>query len=797
MMSWMDAELNRNRLCRSWFLLASLSVLLWVVPHHVSNAQDPEGTLETPIFYIDSPSVDAIQERDIELGGWVWGGEEDPIDKVVLETDGWAFELEYRQERGDVAVHLNEPSAALSGFHGRVELPTYMSGDRTLFITAYRASGARHELRSLKYRPVQLSALWRRWLDRYPAWREDPFWFMVGSSGVSTRGDLGFSHVYAAYRSDTFRLGLRVPVLYMRSTRGADEDFQFDPDIGRVELDTGFLLVDDWLQGLVDLAIREDLPVLFTLNGGVWGDANGGVPDYDLTDYLELDPMNCQWDQNDRVYEDDLIAGLPGSLKSPELSRVLTLNAYNSQVRRYKRRNLQAAGSFLAEFARDYPHLFAGINLDADVYLSPFVKGSWHDFNPDTLRQFRDWLSGTGLYAEGALLAAYREMTLSLEDVRRISQQDFADWEAVVPTREMPRQYLPGASEPWMLLWERFRRHLVDLHYDDLSQWLSDVGIDASKIYSSQGFMAPRKFALPFAESLDSTIKNYDSAGMTVEGAHPSRGHIGAILYGESSINNIATESGRSLFRTFYDFDPDWGAVEHNTADFRDPPGRLPDYAMAYRSLRELFNFHARVLSPMAWNGSNGELAGAPGFHAHTAYRNTPLESATMDFLEEYAYLPRRALYWTFGMSEHEDADGWTTPSEATILWPEKGALRWRHPEGVVVLESPPDVAVDPKRHGVLVFGARGTKNLRSIAVEFADSSGVDAVWHVASSAKAPSELERDTAGWVIPLDWGESHHPTRLRLIIEAGAVGEFVIDHIAILPTRFVSENPAVAAQ
>ena len=89
----------------------------------------------------------------------------------------------------------------------------------------------------------------------------------------------------------------------------------------------------------------------------------------------------------------------------------------------YKKRNLQAAGKRLAEFAAEHPFLFAGINLDADVYLSPFVKGSWHDFNPDTLRQFRDWLGGNGLYGDGAILASYREQTLTLAEVSEIAQK--------------------------------------------------------------------------------------------------------------------------------------------------------------------------------------------------------------------------------------------------------------------------------------------------------------------------------------------------------------------------------------
>ena len=179
-------------------------------------------------------------------------------------------------------------------------------------------------MKAIRYRPVKLSTLWQPWLEHYPAWRADPYWFALGTSGISARGDQGFSDAYANYRSDTFRIGLRVPILYMRSTRGRAGDWQFDPNLGRVPVDSGLLLVDDWLEGLIELSVKQNLPILFTLNGGVWGDANGGLPDHDLTDYLELDPLETvSGIQHDKVYPDDLVSGLPGSLKSPELSRVL------------------------------------------------------------------------------------------------------------------------------------------------------------------------------------------------------------------------------------------------------------------------------------------------------------------------------------------------------------------------------------------------------------------------------------------------------------------------------------------
>ena len=69
---------------------------------------------------------------------------------------------------------------------------------------------------------------------------------------------------------------------------------------------------------------------------------------------------------------------------------------------------------------------------------------------------------------------------------------------------------------PWTAVWERFRRHVVDLHYDELSQWVAETGIDSDRIFSSQGFNAPGKVIDPFPLRIDSPPKNYDTGGMSV-----------------------------------------------------------------------------------------------------------------------------------------------------------------------------------------------------------------------------------------------------------------------------------------
>src|SRR3990167_5491592 len=153
-------------------------------------------------------------------------------------------------------------------------------------------------------------------------------------------------------------------------------------------------------------------------------------------------------------------------------------------------------------------------------------------------------------------------------------------------------------------------------------------------------------------------VKNYDTGGMSIEGAIPSNGHLGAILYGPSAVNNVRMEEDRSLFSVFRKLDPGWAVVEHNTADLRNPK-RMADFSEAYRSFRDIQNYGARFISPMAWNGSRGIFAGQPGFVSYMALRDTPLEEAIKNFMISHANLPRGARLWTFGAGMHADNDGW------------------------------------------------------------------------------------------------------------------------------------------
>ena len=267
--------------------------------------------------------------------------------------------------------------------------------------------------------PPAAMTQWKALLDERPALARQPFYFLMMTSGVGIGGAHEVESQYTDYRSRTQKVGISVPILYMRTTRGKAADWAFDPDFDTKGTKCStHAVAEDTLNGVMRFAVEKRVPVQFILNGGIWGDASCETPEWDLTDHLEQDKLNCQWTENDEVFADDHLKGHAGSTESPQLARSLTYNVYAKPVRTYKRRNLQAAATLVARFAREHPDLFVGVVLDSDTYMNPFFRGhKLFDYNPGMLRQFRDWLRGSGPYAgsgsDGAPdLRAYRRKTV-------------------------------------------------------------------------------------------------------------------------------------------------------------------------------------------------------------------------------------------------------------------------------------------------------------------------------------------------------------------------------------------------
>jgi hypothetical protein len=656
---------------------------------------------------IEHPAVSNVVADALSLSGWA----DDPagIARVDVMVDDQSFAAQQGLAHAATGTAAAPSATARDGFAFQRDFAHWPLERHALTVIATNGTGQRTALGERSLVSPDAMSLWSGALDASPALADRAFQFLLATSGLPQGGAREADTQYAGLASRTQRIGISVPILYMRATRGAAGDWAFDPGFDLSRRCENRPVVDDNLDEVIGYAIARRIRVNFILNGGIWADASCYSGEWDLTTHLELDPAHCQWDQFDAVLPGDYRRGLVGSTASPQLSRSLTYNVYDRSVRAYKRRNLAAAARIVAQFAREHPDLFVGVSLDADTYMNPFVEGGHHyDYNPGMLRQFREWLAGTGPYAgrprDGApdLREYRRAKPLSLADVNRLAHAHWRSWSDVQPPRRMPgyggapvaKGETPFWQDRWYREWDTFRKHIVQLHYAELAQWAQDAGIPADRIFTAQAVTPHDPGTRAVATYVTSPPQLYDSAGVSIEGAKPPAGHIGVILYGPAAENAITMETGHNLFATIGRFDDAWAVAEMNATDLRRPTV-LPTYAQSYHAFRDLFNYGARQVSLMAWNGTHGFLAGRPGYVAYTSWRGTPAEQAMMDFLVSHADVPRGALLWTFGSPRLAEADGWTASSGTIEARP--GALALHAEKRKLVLRSPADLLIRPR----------------------------------------------------------------------------------------------------
>jgi hypothetical protein len=244
-------------------------------------------------------------------------------------------------------------------------------------------------------------------------------------------------------------------------------------------------------------------------------------------------------------------------------------------------------------------------------------------------------------------------------------------------------------------------------------------------------------------------------------------------------------EVPHSLFATFARMDPGWAVVETNATNLKIPKVQ-PTYAQSYHAFRDMFNFDARQISLMAWNGSNGALAHDAAYQPWTAWRNTPAENAMRAFLVSHADLPLGARLWTFGDPTYGNDDGWR--AEGGKLKAPGGFLDLELDSLDFVLLSPLDQVIRTAKIDSLILGLQDPTPLERLQV-FA-RTGPDAPWQAVTQALAAQSLSKVHAGLRVPLRWpaawsAEATIAEQIKIELRfRDGTRRARIDHIALYP-------------
>ncbi|MEO8135778.1 MAG: hypothetical protein ABI831_17600 [Betaproteobacteria bacterium] len=433
------------------------------------------------------------------------------------------------------------------------------------------------------------------------------------------------------------QVGMRIRVEYLRTTLGRDRDYVFDPRFrsARVRVN-GKSMTTAGLDEALKLAARHKMPLLVSLDGGVWADSAFAAPEWDVVDHLEDDESAVQWNQFGRSEKDDALTNMSGATSAPQIARMMSINVYNERFRAYKKRNLQAAVASIEAHLKRFPRQAVWINLDSDNYINPWFKETqWYDYNPGTLRQFREWLTGTGVYADGGALAERRlSPGLDLADINGLAG---AGWKSLSEV-DAPRGAL-DATDPWYALWVRFKRHLVAQHYSDLSDWVCEAGLAADHIYTAVGISDGT-----VARELDDRVRGWnDQSGVSLRGGKPTCGHLGVVMYGPVTRNETPTPDGAPALEAIARVDAAFGVVEFHPADL-DFPTRLPSRDESRKSLQSVLAAGARFISPMWGTIASGQTLFPARFHAYEAMEGTAFETELVRVLREWNEAHSRAV---------------------------------------------------------------------------------------------------------------------------------------------------------
>ncbi|MEO6421754.1 MAG: hypothetical protein ABIR84_03490, partial [Candidatus Nitrotoga sp.] len=258
-------SINRRRLVA--LLLVAVVSIVGGVAYKGVKSHRPQWLIFTQaaaqppaaIGYIDKLAEYPANSTQTKVIGWALA--KDGVSRVELVLNGqFRIPLQTAVIRTDVAqAYPGYPDSAKAGFEGVIDTSIGVANWNTMEVVVTDRKGRTSVIGRRTQPAVNAMDTWNDLLKARDVKRDDIFYFIMATSNIAGGGGREIDTVFRPYESKTVKVGIRVPILYLRTTKGNAGDYGFDQDFQLSRKCGERVIADDNLHGVTQYAIDHKL----------------------------------------------------------------------------------------------------------------------------------------------------------------------------------------------------------------------------------------------------------------------------------------------------------------------------------------------------------------------------------------------------------------------------------------------------------------------------------------------------------------------------------------------------------
>jgi hypothetical protein len=396
-------------------------------------------------------------------------------------------------------------------------------------------------------------------------------------------------------------------------------------------------------QTALDAGRATDMPIGTHLNAIPWNDSADQSKDI-LQNYLEkydggaLLQQDRQGRIRDSAMEQDPTIDEQASGDFPQLEMQLSLSPYAPLVLGYVQRNTRMLARYFAWLREEAPDVVTYCTLTSETGQN-ILNDDFCDYSEWSRQEFRDWLSGSGLYEGDGQFSSLTELN---DEYSGASGFPYTSWDEVEPP--MIVNWGTGAgSGLWWNKWHEFRIAQVQ-HFEQAQMSAArEAGWSPDRLFGHQQPGIP--------DDINSTLYRKKASPWTT--TFVNEGGNGVTTYKENACDT-------DIFDALYANDKSWGLVEYNP--------KTNNLALNVQALETVWDAHARIICPFHWSlTDDAKIMGSEFETALQQFISTHSDEAYSGMAEVETAAESRSVLWSMSYpSDVEASSGWSSLTIST-----------------------------------------------------------------------------------------------------------------------------------